>query len=219
METGLTMIFHENLPLRFWVDALLTATYLINNLISSSLNMDTPYLKMFGRHPNSRILKVLGCKCFPYLRNHNQNKFSKRIFPCVFIGYNPLHKGYRCIDPLTNKVYISTHVVFDEQIFLYSQKVSSGDDIPQLTVTTFPSQEEWFTKPSYNHSHPNLVDKNIEVVNLGVSQIDCCNKLDDNPQLIQVVTILVITILMAHIMNTLKIITTIFLKNYKVTHL
>ena len=124
------MIFHATLPLGFWVDAFLIATYLINPLPSSSLNMETPYFKMFGRHRDYSILKVLGCKCFPYLRHHNQNKFSERTCQCVFIRYSPLHKGYRCIDPLTNKVYISRHVVFEEQIFPYSHKVSNCDDIP-----------------------------------------------------------------------------------------
>lgn len=35
----------------------------------------------------------------------------------MFIGYSLTHKGYRCLDPLTNRVYISIHVYFDEDSF------------------------------------------------------------------------------------------------------
>lgn len=94
--------------------------FFINRLPSSSLKFETPFLKLFGRHPDYNGLKVLGCKCFPYLRYQSQNKFLKKTFPCVFLGYSPNHKGYRFVDPTANKVYISRHVVFDESIFPHS---------------------------------------------------------------------------------------------------
>ena len=61
------MIFHATLPLKFCVDAFLTATFLINQLPSSSLNMETPFSKFFAKNPDYNGLKVFGCKCFPYL--------------------------------------------------------------------------------------------------------------------------------------------------------
>ena len=118
VETGLTMIFHATLPLKFWVHAFLTATFLINQLPSSFLNMETPFSKLFAKNPNYNGLKVFGCKCFPYLRHHDQHKFAKKTFPCVFLGYSPIHKGYRCLDPTTNRVYLSRHVVFMKIVFL-----------------------------------------------------------------------------------------------------
>jgi hypothetical protein len=35
----------------------------------------------------------------------------------VFIGYNAIHKGYKCLEPKTGRVYISQNVVFDKQVF------------------------------------------------------------------------------------------------------
>lgn len=40
---------------------------------------------------------------------------------CVFLGYNTQHKGYKCLDAATGRVYISGDVVFDETIFPFSE--------------------------------------------------------------------------------------------------
>lgn len=58
METTLTKLFHANVPLKFWVDAFLTTVYLINRLPSSSLNMKTPFFKIYGKIPNYLTLKI-----------------------------------------------------------------------------------------------------------------------------------------------------------------
>lgn len=36
---------------------------------------------------------------------------------CIFLGFSSNHRGYRCFDPLTQRVYLSPNVVFDEGTF------------------------------------------------------------------------------------------------------
>ena len=124
------MLFHANLPLKLWVDAFLTVIHLINQLPSSSLGSDTPFHKFFKRHQDYQSLQIFGRCCFPYLRNYGVNKFSKKTYPCVFIGYSPQHKGYRCFHPTTNRVYISCHVVFYEHNYLFTSSINSSLQIP-----------------------------------------------------------------------------------------
>ena len=54
-----------------------------------------------------------------------KNKLNPKSLVCVFLGYNEKYKGYRCFYPPTGKVFISRHVLFDENHFpfgdLYSQ--------------------------------------------------------------------------------------------------
>jgi len=84
VETGLTLLFHANVPLKFWVDAFLTSVYLINRLPLSSIGKDTPYFKLFGKHPDYSGLRIFGCQCFPYLKTPGLHKFSRKTASCVF---------------------------------------------------------------------------------------------------------------------------------------
>lgn len=43
-----------------------------------------------------------------------RTKLEKKAIRCIFTGYDEQKKGWRCIDPTTNKAYVSPHVVFDE---------------------------------------------------------------------------------------------------------
>jgi hypothetical protein len=76
------MLFHAQLPKYFWVDAFMTVVYLINQLPSSVLKMETPFFKLHGTHPDYNLLKVFGCRCFPYLRDYAKNKFTPKFYPC-----------------------------------------------------------------------------------------------------------------------------------------
>ena len=68
----------------------------------------------------------------------------------------------------------------DEQNFPYSHKVSSNNDVPQLAVTTYPDQEEWFLKPSKNHSQHNLAEEDTTITKSCASKVGCCNEIDNN---------------------------------------
>jgi hypothetical protein len=89
--------------------------YIINRLPTLVLNHSSPYEKLFHQVPNYSILRVFGYKCFPLLRPYTNHKLEYRSKACIFLGYS--HAGYRCLDPLTEKVYLSHHVVFDENSF------------------------------------------------------------------------------------------------------
>jgi hypothetical protein len=146
---GLTMLFHAQLPKHFWVDAFMTVVYLINRLPFSVLKMETPFFKLHGTLPNYNSLKVFGCRCFPYLRDYAKNKFTPKSYSCVFLGYSPMHKGYRCLPPPSKGVYLSRHVIFYETIFSYANPTSLFSPAQQSSVfSTFTELAGGFFKPS-----------------------------------------------------------------------
>jgi hypothetical protein len=145
LETGLTLLAHSHLSNQYWVDSFLTAVYLINRLPSPVLGNISPYSKLHQKDPDYRQLKVFGCKCYPLLRPLGTHKLEFRSKPCIFLGY--CYAGYKCLDPISNKVYLSRHVVFDEHSFPAKDQVSSHlpskinaiGDVPfTLSVNTFP---------------------------------------------------------------------------------
>ena len=50
---------------------------------------------------------------------------SPKFALCVFLGYGVGQKGYRCFDPVSQKLYVSRHVVFLEHIPFFSVPASS----------------------------------------------------------------------------------------------
>ena len=44
---------------------------------------------------------------------------SPIFFDFFLLGYSPLHKSYRYLNPISNWVHISWHVVFNESCFLF----------------------------------------------------------------------------------------------------
>lgn len=110
VETGLALLAHASIPMKFWDDAFLTATYLINHLPTRVIDNQTPLEHLFKTPPNYFLLKTFGCACWPHLRPYNTRKFAFRSKECVFIGYSSLHKGYKCLDMDSGRVYISRDV-------------------------------------------------------------------------------------------------------------
>lgn len=115
------MMFQSGVPQKYWVEAFVTANFLINLLPSSSLAENhSPYEALTGSPPDYSALSVFGCACFPTLRDYAKNRFDPRSLQCILLGYNEKYKGYRCLHSATGRVYISRHVLFDESVFPFT---------------------------------------------------------------------------------------------------
>ncbi|KAA8544767.1 hypothetical protein F0562_019529 [Nyssa sinensis] len=129
-ELGLAMMFHAQLPSRFWLDCFSTTVFLLNRLPSITLDMDSSYARMYGKVPDYGTFRVFGSQCFPYLGAYCRNKLEPKSLPCVFLGYSTKHKGYKCLYPPTGRVYVSRHVVFDESLLPYSKPTALYGEPP-----------------------------------------------------------------------------------------
>lgn len=113
------MLIHSVAPLSFWVEALQMATFLLNRRPCRASSTTTPHELLLGTRPNYDELRVFGCPCYPNITATTPHKLSPRSAWCVFIGYPLDHRGYRCYDIASCRVYTYTsrHVVFVEDQF------------------------------------------------------------------------------------------------------
>ncbi|PKU68164.1 Retrovirus-related Pol polyprotein from transposon TNT 1-94 [Dendrobium catenatum] len=113
ITTTRTLLQNAGLPMSYWLEAASTATYLINRAPSVTTNYLSPLQQMFNIQPSYAHLRIFGCECFPLLPPTQQTKLSPTSSSCIFIGYSDTMKGYRCLNPITNKIITSRHVRFN----------------------------------------------------------------------------------------------------------
>ncbi|CAH9089016.1 unnamed protein product [Cuscuta europaea] len=155
LELTRTMLFEAKMPATFWVDAVFTATYIINRLPTPNLNGLSPFENLFHHSLDFSFMRIFGCVCFPNFNATSSNKLSPRSVLCVFLGYPPEYKGYHCLDPLTDKIYINMNVIFHENYFPYSDLTSSKYKNTASVSHAQPPAHIPLVSPS--HTHPSAI--------------------------------------------------------------
>ncbi|CAN1291668.1 Retrovirus-related Pol polyprotein from transposon RE2, partial [Linum perenne] len=141
VETGITLLHQANLPHIFWSFAFATAVYLINRMPSSALRGTIPFQTLFNISPNFHKLRIFGCLCYPWLRPYSSSKIDPRSRPCLFLGYSHQQSAYKCLDPVTKRIFLSRHVVFVEDKFPgFITNMHAGPNILETLIhATTPS--------------------------------------------------------------------------------
>ena len=118
--------------------SLLVAIFFSHNYISINqmptwiLHSKSPFESLFHAPLNYNKLKTFGCLSYPWLCPYAQHKLDQRYKPCVFLRYSTTQSAYKCLDLSTNKIYLSYHVRFVEDVFLFSK-----DNSMQPTTSDF----------------------------------------------------------------------------------
>jgi hypothetical protein len=94
--------------------------------------------KLFGTKPAYSFLRTFGCACWPNLHPYNTHKLTFRSKQCTFLGYSTHHKGYKCLNISTGRVYISRDVVFDKTIFPFSMLHPNAGARPRSEISLLP---------------------------------------------------------------------------------
>ena len=73
---------------------------------------------MMSHFPSAPIMQSLmprvACVAFVHVHRQHRTKLDPRVVKCVFLGYAPDKKGYKCFHPSSHRFFVSMDVTFHE---------------------------------------------------------------------------------------------------------
>jgi hypothetical protein len=119
VKTARSLLLSASVPNMFWGEFVLTAVGLINTIPSHTSGL-FPFEKLYEYAPDYSFFRFFFCAYFILHPHVERSKMSSQSAICVFICYGEGKKGYRYFDTITQKLYVSCHVVFLEHIPFFS---------------------------------------------------------------------------------------------------
>lgn len=139
IEKGMSLLAHSSLPHDYWEHTFKTITY-VHIAPSHQLLISThPTPQFIKKGPKCGFLRSFGCLCYPFLRPYNSYKLDFWSLPCVFLGYITSQKGYLCLHSPTSIIYISHHVIFNKEVFPFTNHPPPTHSSLSTITSTSPS--------------------------------------------------------------------------------
>ena len=113
-EMSWTLLNEQNIPQKFWCNAVDTSTYILNHVLIRPFLNKTPYESYKGKKPTLGYFRGFGSKCFILNTKDYLTKFDPKSYEGVFLGYSQNSKAYIVLNKETLRVEESLNVKFEE---------------------------------------------------------------------------------------------------------
>jgi hypothetical protein len=94
------MLLDADLHNRFWGEAVCTAAYLQNRLLSRSITK-TPYQHWYGSKSDISRIRIFCSKVYSLIPKQVRRKWDDRATVGVLVGFDTAAKGYGILSPKT----------------------------------------------------------------------------------------------------------------------
>jgi len=169
------LLFHANMPYRFWADAVRTAVFTCNMIPHSTLSQNiTPHERWHGTPPDYYMLKPFGCLVWTHVPkqvrrkqgklDHSGTKIQATGADGCFIEHISSSQ-YKVYSFTERKYFVTDNLLFREDHFPESSRFSSSssspsqDQLPPIThdmitvqppsmITALTSRSEVITQPN-----------------------------------------------------------------------
>jgi hypothetical protein len=109
-----SMLTSRNVPKRFWPEALVWSTHVLNRSPTVSVKNMTPEECWSGLKPSITHFRVFGCIAHVHIPDNLRKKLDDKSSVCVNLGLSDESKGYKLYNPENKKIVISKDVIFEE---------------------------------------------------------------------------------------------------------
>ena len=115
--------------------------YLINRMPSQVLSFSTP-LQTLTQHIQIPSLlhlepRVFGCAAYVHLQKTQRTKLEPCAVRCVFLGFNPHQKGYRCYHSSSRQMHVSMDVTLSETEYFFHMNPSTSSPQGELQYDAY----------------------------------------------------------------------------------
>ena len=150
-----SMMAQANLPISYWGDALLTATYVLNR-VPSKFVTTTPYELWTSRKSNISHLRPWACAAYVHNTSSKYGKLGPRGKKNIFVRYPEVSKGHVFIGEQKN----STVTEFESRdvIFIENELPKLGDVGQDYTLYEI---QEMDTQRSLHSNGRNLEEEEM----------------------------------------------------------
>jgi transposase InsO family protein len=141
-EAARSMLIHAGLSNSYWAEAVSTATYLRNRMVTSALKSGiTPYQLWFGKKPNLKHIRTFGCAVYAHISDGNRRKLDRKAQKFRFIGYTETTENYKVWDEAGQRCYIRHDVIFNENDFGEKSKRLANEE-SQIKEVSFDTEKQ-----------------------------------------------------------------------------
>jgi hypothetical protein len=110
------IIQSKGLSLKYWVEAINSANYIVNRTPTKALKNITPEEALTKIKPNVSHLRIFGNIAWAHIPDEKRKALQPKNEKCIFVGYSEDVKGYRLLQPDCNEIIIRRDVKFDENL-------------------------------------------------------------------------------------------------------
>ncbi|CAJ2634874.1 unnamed protein product [Trifolium pratense] len=157
-----SMLAGKSVPKRFWPEAVLWATYVLNRSPTMSVKEMTPEEAWSNVKPSVHHFKVFGCLAYAHVADVQRKKLDPRSIKCVHLGVSEDSKAYKLYDPVNKKIIISRDVIFDEtKGWEWNGKIQQRQDydVEEIVETSGTASED-----ENEIAHPDIDEQTVEHV-------------------------------------------------------
>jgi hypothetical protein len=147
LDMARTILDEYKTPDRFWVEAINTAYYSINQLYVHRILKKTSYELLTGKKPNVSYFRIFGSKCFILIKRGRKSKFAPKAIEGFLLGYDSNIRAYRVFKKSTGLVEVSCDIVLDElddeeALCVALRNMSIGDVCPKESKEPTQAQDQ-----------------------------------------------------------------------------